>query len=78
MRNGEEVKFSKRSGSIVTLEELLADVGSDAVRYFFAMRKAESELVFDIDLARAQSEESTGPVPQPLFMKFRLAHKEQT
>jgi arginyl-tRNA synthetase len=58
MRNGEEVKFSKRSGSIVTLEELLADVGSDAVRYFFAMRKAESELVFDIDLARAQSEEN--------------------
>ncbi len=58
MRNGEEVKFSKRSGSIVTLEELLADVGRDAVRYFFAMRKAESELVFDIDLARAQSEEN--------------------
>jgi arginyl-tRNA synthetase len=58
VRNGEEVKFSKRSGSIVTLEELLADVGRDAVRYFFAMRKAESELVFDIDLARAQSEEN--------------------
>jgi arginyl-tRNA synthetase len=58
MRNGDEVKFSKRSGSIVTLEELLADVGRDAVRYFFAMRKAESELVFDIDLARAQSEEN--------------------
>ncbi len=58
VRNGEEVKFSKRSGSIVTLEELLADVGRDAVRYFFAMRKAESELVFDIDIARAQSEEN--------------------
>ncbi|MEO6211244.1 MAG: arginine--tRNA ligase [Gemmatimonadaceae bacterium] len=58
VRGGEEVKFSKRSGSIVTLEELLADVGRDAVRYFFAMRKAESELVFDIDLARAQSEEN--------------------
>jgi arginyl-tRNA synthetase len=58
LRNGEEMKFSKRSGSIVTLEELLADVGRDAVRYFFAMRKAESELVFDIDLARAQSEEN--------------------
>lgn len=58
LRNGDEMKFSKRSGSIVTLEELLADVGRDAVRYFFAMRKAESELVFDIDLARAQSEEN--------------------
>ena len=58
MRGGEEVKFSKRSGSIVTLEELIAEVGRDAVRYFFSMRKAESELVFDIDLARAQSEEN--------------------
>ena len=58
VRNGEEMKFSKRSGSIVTLEELLADVGRDAVRYFFAMRKAESELVFDIDLARSQSEDN--------------------
>jgi arginyl-tRNA synthetase len=36
----------------------VTDVGSDAVRYFFSMRKAESELVFDIDLARAQSEEN--------------------
>ena len=58
MRGGEEVKFSKRSGSFVTLHELVTDVGSDAVRYFFSMRKAESELVFDIDLARAQSEEN--------------------
>jgi len=58
VRGGEEVKFSKRSGSFVTLHELVADVGSDAVRYFFSMRKAESELVFDIDLARAQSEEN--------------------
>jgi arginyl-tRNA synthetase len=58
MKAGEEMKFSKRSGSIVTLEELISDVGRDAVRYFFSMRKAESELVFDIDLARAQSEEN--------------------
>jgi arginyl-tRNA synthetase len=58
MKGGEEVKFSKRSGSFVTLHELVTDVGPDAVRYFFSMRKAESELVFDIDLARAQSEEN--------------------
>ena len=58
MKGGEEMKFSKRSGSIVTLEELISEVGRDAVRYFFSMRKAESELVFDIDLARAQSEEN--------------------
>lgn len=58
MKGGDEMKFSKRSGSIVTLEELISEVGRDAVRYFFSMRKAESELVFDIDLARAQSEEN--------------------
>ena len=58
MKAGQEMKFSKRSGSIVTLEELISEVGRDAVRYFFSMRKAESELVFDIDLARAQSEEN--------------------
>jgi arginyl-tRNA synthetase len=40
------------------MHDLFAEVGADAVRYFFAMRKAESELVFDIDLARAQSEEN--------------------
>jgi arginyl-tRNA synthetase len=58
MQDGVEVKFSKRTGTIVTMHDLFAEVGADAVRYFFAMRKAESELVFDIDLARAQSEEN--------------------
>ncbi len=58
MRGDEEVKFSKRSGTIVTVEELIAEVGSDAMRYFFLMRKSESTLVFDIELARAQSEEN--------------------
>jgi arginyl-tRNA synthetase len=58
MRGEEEVKFSKRSGTIVTVEELIAEVGGDAMRYFFLMRKAESTLVFDIELARARSEEN--------------------
>ncbi|HEX7942767.1 MAG TPA: arginine--tRNA ligase, partial [Gemmatimonadaceae bacterium] len=58
MRGGEEVKFSKRSGTIVTVRELVDEVGRDAMRYFFLMRKADSPLVFDIDLARSQSEEN--------------------
>ena len=58
MRAGEEVKISKRAGSYVTVRDLVDDVGRDAVRYFFLMRKADSQLVFDVDLARAQSEEN--------------------
>ncbi len=58
MRSGEEVKISKRAGSYVTVRDLVEEVGRDAVRYFFVMRKGDSQLVFDIDLARAQSEEN--------------------
>ncbi len=58
MRGGEEVKISKRAGSYVTVRDLVDEVGRDAVRYFFLMRKADSQLVFDVDLARAQSEEN--------------------
>ncbi|HEX5438374.1 MAG TPA: arginine--tRNA ligase [Gemmatimonadaceae bacterium] len=58
MRAGEEVKISKRAGSYVTVRDLIDEVGRDAVRYFFLMRKAESQLVFDIDLARSQSEDN--------------------
>jgi arginyl-tRNA synthetase len=58
MRGGQEVKISKRAGSYVTVRELIEEVGRDAVRYFFVMRKGDSQLVFDVDLARAQSEEN--------------------
>jgi arginyl-tRNA synthetase len=58
MRGGEEVKISKRAGSYVTLRDLIDEVGRDAVRFFLASRKADSEFVFDIDLARSQSEEN--------------------
>jgi arginyl-tRNA synthetase len=58
MRGGEEVKFSKRTGTIVSIRELVEEVGCDAVRWFFLMRKGDSPLAFDIDLARSQSEEN--------------------
>ena len=58
MRAGEEVKISKRAGSYVTVRDLVDEVGKDAVRYFFVMRKGDSQLVFDVDLARSQSEEN--------------------
>jgi arginyl-tRNA synthetase len=58
VRGGEEVKISKRAGSYVTVRDLIDEVGRDAVRYFFLMRKGDSQLVFDVDLARSQSEEN--------------------
>ncbi|MFL5503856.1 MAG: arginine--tRNA ligase [Gemmatimonadaceae bacterium] len=58
MKHGEEVKISKRAGSYVTVRDLINEVGRDAVRYFFLMRKSDSQLVFNVDLAASQSEEN--------------------
>jgi arginyl-tRNA synthetase len=58
MRGGEEVKISKRAGSYVTLRDLIEEAGYDATRYFLISRKADSQLVFDIDLARSQSNDN--------------------
>ena len=58
MRSGEEVKISKRAGSYVTVRDLINEVGRDAVRFFFLMRKSDSQLVFDIDVALKQSDEN--------------------
>ena len=55
LRGGEEVKISKRAGSYVTLRDLIDEVGRDATRFFFIMRNPDSQLVFDIDLAKEQS-----------------------
>jgi arginyl-tRNA synthetase len=58
MKGGEELKISKRAGSYVTVRDLVDEVGSDALRYFYLMRRSESHLVFDVDLAKTQSEEN--------------------
>ena len=58
MKGGEEMKISKRAGSYVTVRDLIDEVGRDAVRYFLLMRKGDSQLVFDVDLARSQSEDN--------------------
>ncbi len=58
MKGGEEVKLSKRAGSYVTVRDLIDEVGRDAVRFFLVSRKADTEFVFDVDLAKSQSEEN--------------------
>jgi arginyl-tRNA synthetase len=67
MRDGEEVKMSKRSGEFVTLKDLVDEVGVDAARYFFLARKGASPLDFDVELAKKQTDEN------PVFY-VQMAH----
>ena len=70
IRDGQEVKMSKRTGAGVTLRELCEEVGVDAVRYFFAARAASSHLDFDLNLALEQS--SSNPVYYAQYAHARL------
>jgi arginyl-tRNA synthetase len=67
VRGGEEVKMSKRAGDFVTLRDLIDEVGTDAARYFFLMRPGDSQLVFDVELAKRQTDEN------PVFY-VQMAH----
>jgi len=58
LKNGQPVKMGKRSGNFVTLRWLLDEVGSDAVRVFFLMRRGDAMMDFDVDLAKAQSKDN--------------------
>jgi len=71
MRGGEEVKLSKRAGSYLTLRELIEEAGRDATRWFLIARKPDSQLVFDIDLARQQSNDN--PVFYVQYAHARVA-----
>ena len=71
MRSGEEVKLSKRAGSYMTVRELVEEVGRDAVRYFYLMRRSETHFVFDVDLAKSQTDEN------PVFY-VQMAHARMT
>jgi arginyl-tRNA synthetase len=67
MRGGQETKLSKRAGQIVTLRELIEEVGSDVARYFVLMRRGDTQMLFDLDLALDHSEKN------PVF-KVQYAH----
>jgi arginyl-tRNA synthetase len=67
MRGGREVRLSKRAGQIVTLRDLFEETGVDVARYFFLMRSADAQMVFDLDLALDHSEKN------PVY-KVQYAH----
>ena len=67
MRSGEEVRFSKRAGDFVSLRDLFEETGVDAARYFFLMRRGDAQFVFDVDLAKSQTDDN------PVFY-VQMAH----
>ncbi len=69
-RSGEKVQMSTRSGQFVTLRELRKEVGADAARFFYVMRKCEQHLDFDLDLAKSQS--SDNPVYYVQYAHARI------
>ena len=71
LRGGEKVEMSKRAGEFVTLREVLEEVGSDAAKFFFLMRRADTHLDFDLELAKQQS--SDNPVYYVQYAHARLA-----
>ncbi len=70
-RGGEVVRISKRSGDIITLRELVEEVGADACRFFFLSRSADSQMDFDMELAKKQSADN--PVYYVQYAHARIA-----
>jgi arginyl-tRNA synthetase len=70
-RGGEPVRMGKRAGEFVTLREVLDEVGADAARFFFLLRKADSQLDFDLELAKQQSTDN--PVFYAQYAHARIA-----
>lgn len=71
VREGEQVKFSKRAGNVVTLDELLDEVGADVARYFYVRPSHNTEMNFDLDLAIKESDEN--PVFYVQYAHARIA-----
>lgn len=70
-RNGEPVRLSKRTGEIITLEEVMEEIGVDAARYFLAMKSADNTLEFDLELAKKKGDEN--PVFYVQYAHARIA-----
>jgi len=70
MQDGKEVKMSKRTGNLITMRELIDEVGEDAVRYYFSMRNSDTPLDFDMDLAKEES--NNNPVYYAQYAHARI------
>lgn len=80
LRDGQPVKMSKRTGQAVTLRELMDEVGSDAARYFFCSRTLDSQMDFDIDLAKSSPATTLftiSSMPMPVSTAFLPRQKKR-
>lgn len=79
LEKGEQLKMSKRSGNAVSLRELMEEVGVDAVRYYFVMRSIDSQLDFDVELARSESNDNPVFYVQYAYARIctMLSHAEK-
>ena len=75
LRDGKQVKMSTRKATFVTVDELVDEVGPDALRFFFLMRKPDNLIEFDLDLAKKQSQEN--PVFYVQYAHARLCSIER-
>jgi len=71
MRGGRKVEMSKRSGEFITMREVMEEVGADAAKFFFLMRRSDTHLDFDLELAKQQSAEN--PVYYVQYAHARIA-----
>lgn len=76
LKDGEQVRMSKRSGEMITLSDLIEEVGRDAARYFFVMRSPDSHLDFDMDLAVSQSNENPVFYIQYAYARIRSIFRQ--
>jgi arginyl-tRNA synthetase len=77
LQGGQEVKMSKRAASYVTLRELMEEVGVDATRFFFVMRKTNSHLDFDMDVAKKKSLENPGLLRQYAHARICSIYRQE-
>lgn len=77
--NGEEVKMSKRTGNAITIRELCEDVGVDAARWFFVSKELNTQMDFDMDLAKQKNNDNPVYYVQYAYTRmFNILHKEGT
>ncbi len=77
--NGEEVKMSKRTGNAITIRELCEDVGVDAARWFFVSKELNTQMDFDMDLAKQKNNDNPVYYVQYAYTRmYNIVHKEGT
>ena len=76
LKNGKKLKMSTRKANFITMDELIKEVGSDVIRYFFIMRSMNTHLDFDINVAKDQSEKILSIIYNMLMLEYQVFCEE--